>query len=189
MKSRDPVEKIIIPIPPGGYPSGGYPWPNFPGHGPGPVIPPWLNPNKPGIPNKPDIPDFPPIPDDEEKIRIKLKSVYASKYVVIQDNDLLYALEENPKDGQTFVMIQLEGNRVKLRARGGNFIRVNENDFLVADTNRKDASIFKVYKTQEEEYVLMAPNGLYVRVREKDDRLVARAENPGPRTRFKFRNA
>lgn len=164
-------------------PPGEYPWPNFPGQGPGPVVPPWSN------PNKPDIPDFPQIPEDDERIRIKLKSVYTNKYVVIEDNSLLYALEDNPKDGQTFVMIQLEGNQVKLRLRGGNFIRVNENDFLVADTNRKDASVFKVYKTEEGEYVFMAPNGLYVRVRERDDRLVARAENPGPRTRFKFRNA
>ena len=74
-----------------------------------------------------------------------------------------------------------------LYATGRNFIRVDNRDFLVADTDRKGATKFKMYKIADKEYVLQAPNGYYVRVRDNDKRLVARAENPGNRTRFKFR--
>ena len=60
---------------------------------------------------------------------------------------------------------------------------------LVADTDKKGATKFRIYKISKKEYVLKAPNGYYVRVRRRDKMLVARAENAGPRTIFKFKIA
>ncbi|MGL5751746.1 MAG: fascin domain-containing protein [Paraclostridium sp.] len=156
--------------------------PFIPGQGPGPVIPPWI---------KPDIPPFPSFPQppkpEKEKLEVKIKSVSENSFIMVDYyNDYLYAGDNWQGQQVKFKLIILDGNRVKIKAEGGNFVRVDDRDFLVADTDRKGATKFNIYQVNNKEYVLQAPNGYYVRVRDKDKRLVARAENPGPRTRLKF---
>lgn len=169
---RDPQGGIIV------FPPGGEPF--IPGQGPGPVIPPWL---------KPGLPEFPPVPEDEndKKFIVKIKSVAENEFVVVGEYNYLYATGEKVNKYGIFKLIILDGNRVKLRLDGGSFIRVDDKDFLVADTDKKGATKFYIYQTGDKEYVLQAPNGYYVRAREKDKKLIARAENPGQRTIFKFK--
>lgn len=151
--------------------------------------------NKPQFPGpnqKPELPDFPPAEntnteDEKQKFNIKIKSVYENEFVVSGNYYYLYATEDDANESDTFRLIILDDNIAKIRIKGGNFIRVDDKDFLVADTDNKGATKFKIYKTDEKEYVLKAPNGYFVRVRENDKRLVARAEQTGKRTRFKFR--
>ncbi|WP_195250972.1 fascin domain-containing protein [Romboutsia sp. 1001713B170207_170306_H8] len=159
----------------------------LPPYGPGPVMPPNNEQNQPG-----GFPNFPPIPnqspnENTNRIIIKIKSVFNDKFVQVGANRYLYSIGEYFNDGQVFVMILLDRNQIKIRIRGGNFIRIDDKGFLIADTDNKGASIFNIYSTSQNEYVLLAPNGYYVRVRESDNMLVARAENAGARTRFKFR--
>jgi hypothetical protein len=139
----------------------------------------------------PYIPEFPPLypdyDDEKETFQIKIRSVFEDEFVVVGDNDYLYATGEKVNKYGIFRLIILDGNEARIRIQGGDFIRVNERDFLVADADRRRATKFRIYKTNNKEYVLKAPNGYYVRVREKDKMLVARAERPGPRTIFKFR--
>lgn len=163
---EDRVEKsaiIIYPPFPGGYP-GQDDFPNFP-----------------SLPSTPK-----PEPNEDEKLRVKIKSVFEDKFVVIGEDGYLYATAQNANKGNRFRLI-MDDNKVKIREVGGNFVRVDDRDFLIADTNKKGATEFKIFKTDDREYVLKAPNGYFVRVRDKDKRLVAKAENSGPRTRFRFR--
>lgn len=168
------------------------PW-GIPG-GPGPVVPPLPPPGMPGQPNQQGnsttIPNFPPIPQQQNQniLIVKIKSVFENTFVLTGPNNYLYATGANANQGSTFRIIMLQGNTVILRAENQNFIRLNDRDILVADTDRNRATRFLVYQTNDREYVLRAPNGNYVRVRERDNVLVARAENPGPRTILKFRN-
>lgn len=145
---------------------------NFPWQWPVPVIPPWLIPNLPG---------------NQQRLDLRIKSVFADQYVNVAGNNFLHANTSNANVAPVFRLIFIDRNRFRLRIQGGNFIRVNNNDFLVADTNNRGASIFRLFRTGNREFTIMAPNGKYIRVRENDNRLVARAENAGPRTRFRFR--
>ena len=147
--------------------------PNFPWQWPVPVIPPWLIPNLPG---------------NQQRLDVRIKSVFADQYVNVAGNNFLHANISNANIAPVFRVIFIDRNRFRLRIQGGNFIRVNNNDFLVADTNNRGASIFILFRTGNREFAIMAPNGNYIRVRESDNRLVARAENAGPRTRFRFRD-
>lgn len=174
-------------------------------HGPGPGqgIPPWGIPVGPGpfipkLPIKPNqpgnatMPNFPPIPQYQNKDKnilvVKIKSVFENAFVLVSKNNYLYATGANANQGATFRMTILEGNKVIIRVENQNFVRLDNRDILIADTDRNRATRFLVYQTNDREYVLRAPNGNYVRVRERDNVLVARAENPGPRTILKFRN-
>lgn len=156
-----------------------------PQDGLGPVMPPpWNNPGGGGIPNFPPLPEK---PENKDKLVIVIKSVFNNSFVQVGPNGYLYARGLYYNDGEVFTMILLDKNQVKIRVKGGNFISLDEREFLVANTDKKGASIFNVFSINRNEYVLMAPNGYYVRVREKDSMLVARAEQAGPRTIFKFR--
>jgi hypothetical protein len=152
--------------------------------------PPFMPEYPPFIPGGSE-PEFPPLypeyDDEKQTFEIKIRSVFEDEFVVVGDYDYLYATGEKVNKNGIFKLIILDENEAKIRIQGGDFIRVNERDFLVADTDRKRAAKFRIYKTNNKEYVLRAPNGYYVRVREKDKILVARAEKPGPRTIFKFR--
>lgn len=191
MKNKYRMPILIIPG------KGPVIWPPY---GPGPVIPPNNQPSQPGPvippnnqPNQPGgFPNFPPVPnqpsnENQNRIIMKIKSVFTDRFVQVGADGYLYAIGEYFNDGQIFVMILLDSNQIKIRIRGGNFIRIDNRGFLIADANNKDAAIFNIYSINQNEYVLLAPNGNYVRVRESDNMLVARAENAGPRTRFKFR--
>ena len=153
---------------------------NFPGQGPGVVIPPWLIPGLPNIPNVPGI---------QQRLNVRVKSVFADGYVNAERNNFLHANTQNANRAPIFILIFLDRNRFRLRLQGGNFVRVDNDGFLVADTNTNRASIFSLFRTGDREFVMMAPNGNFVRVREDDNRLVARAQNAGPRTRFRFRQS
>lgn len=161
MNNRNPIDGSII-IPPFGIPFK---------PGQGPMYPPGY---------------FPPVKNLKDKI-IKIKSVVEDEFVIVEDDGYLYATGEKSNQNGVFKLIMLEGSRVKIRQDGGRFIRVDRDDFLVADANKEDATIFNLYKIDNKEYVLRAPNRYYVRVRDKDKALVARAENTGPRTIFKFK--
>lgn len=147
------------------------------------VYPPWMEEFiKYYFPQNPDKQE-----EDNNKLKVNIKSIVEDEFVVVGDDDYLYATGRRVNQNGIFRIIMLDDNEVKIRQAGGDFIRVDNRDFLVADTDRKGATKFKMYKIDEKEYVLKAPNGYYVRVRDNDKRLVARAENPGKRTRFKFR--
>lgn len=156
----------------------------LPPYGPGPVIPPGNNPNQPDV----DM-NFPPIPSkpEDNNMLITIKSVFVNKFIQVGVNSYLYARGEYFNDGTPFIMILLDRNQIKLRAQSGEFIRLDDRGFLIADTDNKGASIFNVSSVNKGEYVLMAPNGYYVTVRDEDYMLIARAENEGSRNIFKFR--
>ncbi|WP_455538753.1 fascin domain-containing protein [Terrisporobacter sp.] len=118
---------------------------------------------------------------------VKIKSVFNNSFVILGYNNILYAMGGSVNEGVTFRLIPVNSYQVKLRVDGGRFVRVNDNNLLVADTNNNNAAIFNQSESGDMEYSLMAPNGYYVRVRDRDNALVARAENAGPRTKFKFR--
>lgn len=157
----------------------------FPPQGPGPVFPPpW---NKPGNGGLPIFPSLPKDPDKENKLLVAIKSVYADSFVKVGKDGYLYATGVNYYDGDVFRIIILDENQVHIRVKGGNFIRLDDREFLVADTDKKGATKFRVYSINKNEYVLMSPNGYFVRVRDKDNLLVAKAEEAGPKTIFKLR--
>lgn len=185
--SKDNRMPIVI-IPPGQLP-------NFPGQGPGPVIPPVSGPNFPGqgpgiiIPPWliPGIPNIPNLPGMQQRLDVRIKSVFADRYINVEGNNLLQANIQNANRAPIFRLIFIDRNRFRLRIQGGNFVRVDNRDFLVADTDNRGASIFSLFRTDNREFAMIAPNGNFVRVRENDNRLVARAQNAGPRTRFRLR--
>ncbi|HSQ88876.1 hypothetical protein [Romboutsia sp.] len=168
-KNRSPKGGVII-------------FPPFIPGGPGPIYPPFIPKPKPEFP-----PLYPEYDDEKETLKVKIKSVFEDEFVVIGYYDYLYATGEKVNKNGIFKIIILDENKAKIKIQGGDFVRVDERDFLVADTNKKGATKFRIYKINKKEYVLKAPNGYYVRVREKDKRLVARAEKAGPRTIFKFK--
>ncbi|WP_092926560.1 hypothetical protein [Romboutsia hominis] len=155
-----------------------------------------------GSPGQVGLPSMPPQPQPQqqqqqlkskpqpdsgnERSRVKIKSVFDDKFVVIGRDVFLYATAQNANSGDTFRLI-IDGNKARIREAGGSFVRVDNRDFLIADTDRRGATEFTIYRTGDREYVLRAPNGYFVRVRESDARLVARAVNADERTRFKFR--
>ncbi|MGL5328669.1 MAG: fascin domain-containing protein [Peptostreptococcaceae bacterium] len=151
---------------------------------PNPWLPPEYNPN-PGGGLGPGIPPL-PSEEDEEKLKVKIKSDIENEFVVVDNDGYLYATGDKVNKNGIFKLI-LDENKVKIRQVEGDFVRVDERDFLVADTNKKNATVFKLYKVDKGQYVLKAPNGYFVRVRDKDKALVARAENAGKRTIFKFK--
>lgn len=134
-----------------------------------------------------DKPDKPEDNDKEDSLKVKIKSVIEDEFVVVESDDYLYATGKKSNENGIFKIIMLDDDKVKIRLVGGDFIRVDDRDFLVADSNKKNATKFRLYKVDNKEYVLKAPNGYYVRVRDKDKRLVARAEGTGKRTIFKFK--
>lgn len=168
-EKRNPIGGVII------YPPGGGMLPPFIPQPQSPYIP-WPKPPKPPIPPQ----------HEEEKLKVKIKSVYAQEFVIVGDYGYLYATGQQANKRGIFKLI-IDGNYAKIKQAEGDFIRVDEKDFLVADTNKKGATVFELYKVNKNEYVLRAPNGYFVRVRDKDLRLVAKAEKAGEKTRFKFK--
>lgn len=156
----------------------------FPHQGPGPVIPPWIIPGFLG-PVKPPTPK--PHQENKERLTVNIKSVFTDEYVVVGYNNFLEATGRQVKKNGIFRLIMQDDNQVKIRIPDGNFIRVDNRDFLVTDTDNRGATKFSMFKLYDKEYVFLAPNGYYVRVEDRDKMLVARAENPGPRTIFKFK--
>ena len=154
-----------------------------PGGGPGPVIfPPYLP-----KPKSNPFPPVPPLPQPEnDKFKVKIKSVFANGFVVVGENGYLYVAEEKYSKNAVFKLI-FDKNQIKIKHIDDSFVRVDERGFLIADTNKKGATVFNLYKVDKEQYVIQAPNGYYVRVRDKDNLLVAKAENAGPKTIFKFK--
>ena len=157
-EERNPNGNIVI-YPPWTFPGNNFPWP------------------------------IPPYPEEEEKEKYdgKIKSVSENEFVVVSKDGYLYATGQQSNKFGIFRLIKLKNGKFKLRQKNGKYIRVDERDFLVADVDSKNATKFNIYKIESKEYVLKAPNGYYVRVRDKDKALVARAENSGKKTRFKFK--
>lgn len=85
------------------------------------------------------------------------------------------------------ICMQLEISLIKIKLDEGDYIRIDNKNFLIADTDKEGAIKFKAYKVDNKVYVLKAPNGYYVRVREYDKKLVAKTEVTGEKTRFKFK--
>lgn len=166
-------------------PGGVIIYPPFPPGWPGSSIPPFILP-KPPIPGQGPFPPVPPVPEEKEKLIVKIKSEYVNELVTVAQDGYLYATGDKHNTNNVFVFI-MERNNVKIRQRDGKFVRLDNKDFLIADTNKNGATVFKIYKVDKEKYVLLAPNGNYVRVRDKDKLLVAKAENTGPKTIFKFK--
>lgn len=156
----------------------------FPPQGPGPVFPPpWNKPGDGGLPIFPSLPKEP----EKDKLFVAIKSVFADMFVKVGKDGYLYATGIKYYDGDIFRIIILDENQVHIRVKGGNFVRVDDREFLVADTDKKGATKFRVYSISKNEYVFMSPSGYFVRVRDKDNLLVAKAEEAGPKTIFKLR--
>lgn len=145
------------------------------------IYPPWIE-DYPW--NKPDEPEC---DDKDDSLKVKIKSVIEDEFVVVEDDNYLYATGKKSNKNGIFKIIMLDDDKVKIRLEGGDFIRVDDRDFLVVDSNKKNATKFRIYKVDNKEYVLKAPNGYYVRVRDKDKRLVAKSEGTGNKTIFKFK--
>ena len=157
---------------------------------PAPVIQPGNNQEQSG--QTKENPNFTTIPEkssyeDENRLIIKIKSVFVGRFVQIGFNSYLYATGEYFSDGQVFIMILQGRNQVKIRVSGGNFIRIDNNGFLIADVNNIEASIFNIYNINQYEYVIMAPNGYYVSVMGRDSLLIAGSKNIESRIIFRFR--
>lgn len=144
---------------------------------PGPVIEPYTPELEPG----PVIPSYQDIP------KVKIKSLFNNAFVILGYGNILYAVGTIAQQGETFKIIQINNYQVKLRVVGGQFVRIDDNGALVADSNRNNATIFNIFRTGFMEFSLMAPTGKYVAVRQRDSMLVARTEFATPKTRFKFR--
>ena len=124
---------------------------------------------------------------DKDKKKVKIKSVYTDEFVVVGEGKYLYATGENSNKKGIFILTINENGNVKLMLENGSYIRLDNKNFLIADTDKEGATKFKAYKVDNKEYVLKAPNGYYVKVRDDDEKLAAKAEDTGQKTKFKFK--
>src|SRR5699024_4021478 len=131
--------------------------------GPGPVIIP--QPQEPG----PVI--YPSNQSNEKKLKVYIKSVYNQKRVISGYKGYLYAVGEDL--GSKFELIIFKNNTAKIKVIDGEFIRIDEKGFLVADTNKENASIFTLININKSEYIIQALNKKFVRVRRRDNALIA----------------
>ena len=144
--------------------------------GPGPVIQP--NSQGPG----PVI--YPSNQSNEKKLKVYIKSVYNQKRVISGYKGYLYAVGEDL--GSKFELIIFKNNTAKIKVIDGEFIRIDEKGFLVADTNKENASIFTLININKSEYIIQALNKKFVRVRRRDNSLIANSIYSGESTIFKF---
>lgn len=144
--------------------------------GPGPVIIP--QPQEPG----PVI--YPSNQSNEKKLKVYIKSVYNQKRVISGYKGYLYAVGEDL--GSKFELIIFKNNTAKIKVIDGEFIRIDEKGFLVADTNKENASIFTLININKSEYIIQALNKKFVRVRRRDNALIANSIYSGESTIFKF---
>lgn len=179
-----PSQQIIQPQGPGPQiQNQEIPQPQGPGpviipnpQGPGPVIQP--NPQGPG----PVI--YPSNQSNEKKLKVYIKSVYNQKRVISGYKGYLYAVGEDL--GSKFELIIFKNNTAKIKVIDGEFIRIDEKGFLVADTNKENASIFTLININKSEYIIQALNKKFVRVRRRDNSLIANSIYSGESTIFKF---
>ena len=136
-----------------------------PGPGPGPVI-------------------YPSNQSNEKKLKVYIKSVYNQKRVISGYKGYLYAVGEDL--GSKFELIIFKNNTAKIKVIDGEFIRIDEKGFLVADTNKENASIFTLININKSEYIIQALNKKFVRVRRRDNALIANSIYSGESTIFKF---
>ena len=179
-----PSQQIIQPQGPGPQiPNQEIPQPQGPGpviipnpQGPGPVIQP--NPQGPGQVI------YPSNQSNEKKLKVYIKSVYNQKRVISGYKGYLYAVGEDL--GSKFELIIFKNNTAKIKVIDGEFIRIDEKGFLVADTNKENASIFTLININKSEYIIQALNKKFVRVRRRDNSLIANSIYSGESTIFKF---
>ena len=184
IKPEIPSQQIIQPQGLGPQiPNQEIPQPQGPGpviipnpQGPGPVIQP--NPQGPG----PVI--YPSNQSNEKKLKVYIKSVYNQKRVISGYKGYLYAVGEDL--GSKFELIIFKNNTAKIKVIDGEFIRIDEKGFLVADTNKENASIFTLININKSEYIIQALNKKFVRVRRRDNALIANSIYSGESTIFKF---
>lgn len=156
---------------------------------PYPESPPWIS-TEPGpviLPFPPETEPGPVILPGQNIPKVKIKSLFSNAFIIVGYDEVLYAVGAIAQQGETFKILPINNYQVKLRVVGGQFVRIDNNDTLVADANKDNATIFNIFRTGYLEFSLMAPQGKYVDVRQRDNMLVARSEYAGPRTRFRFR--
>ncbi|HSQ87745.1 hypothetical protein [Romboutsia sp.] len=107
--------------------------------------------------------------------------------VVVGEDKYLYATGEKVNKYGIFYLIMLDNNKVKIKQKDGDYIKLDNKNFLIANSSKSDATKFTLYKVDNKEYAIKAPNGYYVRVRDDDLKLAAKAEDIGKKTRFKFK--
>lgn len=145
----------------------------------------------PQIPNQ-EIPQpqgpgpviYPSNQSNEKKLKVYIKSVYNQKRVISGYKGYLYAVGEDL--GSKFELIIFKNNTAKIKVIDGEFIRIDEKGFLVADTNKENASIFTLININKSEYIIQALNKKFVRVRRRDNSLIANSIYSGESTIFKF---
>ena len=145
----------------------------------------------PQIPNQ-EIPQpqgpgpviYPSNQSNEKKLKVYIKSVYNQKRVISGYKGYLYAVGEDL--GSKFELIIFKNNTAKIKVIDGEFIRIDEKGFLVADTNKENASIFTLININKSEYIIQALNKKFVRVRRRDNALIANSIYSGESTIFKF---
>lgn len=121
---------------------------------------------------------------NEKKLKVYIKSVYNQKRVISGYKGYLYAVGEDL--GSKFELIIFKNNTAKIKVIDGEFIRIDEKGFLVADTNKENASIFTLININKSEYIIQALNKKFVRVRRRDNSLIANSIYSGESTIFKF---
>lgn len=148
--------------------------------GPGPQIPNQEIPQ----PQEPGPVIYPSNQSNEKKLKVYIKSVYNQKRVISGYKGYLYAVGEDL--GSKFELIIFKNNTAKIKVIDGEFIRIDEKGFLVADTNKENASIFTLININKSEYIIQALNKKFVRVRRRDNALIANSIYSGESTIFKF---
>ena len=127
---------------------------------------------------------YPSNQSNEKKLKVYIKSVYNQKRVISGYKGYLYAVGEDL--GSKFELIIFKNNTAKIKVIDGEFIRIDEKGFLVADTNKENASIFTLININKSEYIIQALNKKFVRVRRRDNALIANSIYSGESTIFKF---
>lgn len=123
----------------------------------------------------------------QENMKVRIKSVSENEFVIVY-NGFLYGDGDSFKQKDEFRLVFVGDNRVKIRHINGQFVRLDDNERLVADSNKNKAEVFKLEKVNNKEYAMKATsNKKYVRVRDNDKRLVAKADNVCKRCLFKFK--
>ena len=152
--------------------------------GPGPVIIPNPQGTCDTTQQEPGPVIYPSNQSNEKKLKVYIKSVYNQKRVISGYKGYLYAVGEDL--GSKFELIIFKNNTAKIKVIDGEFIRIDEKGFLVADTNKENASIFTLININKSEYIIQALNKKFVRVRRRDNALIANSIYSGESTIFKF---
>lgn len=121
-------------------------------------------------------------------VMVKIKSVLHGKFIKLSDNNKLHASAYNADKGEIFVIVPLDSNEVKLKIKGGNYVKIDSNGSLIVDKFNRGAK-FKLYYVSKTECIIMCQNGHYLELKDNGNEFIARGNNVENRALFKFKKA